>query len=152
MHRFIVSFDSSVGIGDLVGCYRQSALRLINTRTPSFRNCRFFGIGWEAHKMASEESNGTGPDKQDATALASRLQHLSISAQTIHADDFLNSHSAVAPPMHVSTTFRYSQNPDDLDYMKNANVSLASLYYYYYIIDVLSRVFVLCRTHMKNRG
>ncbi|KAI0874476.1 pyridoxal phosphate-dependent transferase [Hypoxylon argillaceum] len=71
--------------------------------------------------MASEESNGTGPDKQDATALASRLQHLSISAQTIHADDFLNSHSAVAPPMHVSTTFRYSQNPDDLDYMKNAN-------------------------------
>lgn len=45
---------------------------------------------------------------------ATRLQHLSLSAQTIHADDYLNSHQAVAPPMHVSTTFRYSSNPDEL--------------------------------------
>ncbi|GAW22801.1 hypothetical protein ANO14919_123440 [Xylariales sp. No.14919] len=71
--------------------------------------------------MAGEETNGTAPVKQDATALASRLQHLSLSAQTIHADDFLNSHTAVAPPMHVSTTFRYSRNPDNLSYMKNTN-------------------------------
>ncbi|KAI0100364.1 pyridoxal phosphate-dependent transferase [Nemania sp. FL0031] len=70
--------------------------------------------------MAGEETNsGTGPAKQDAVALASRLQHLSLSAQAVHADDFLNSHSAVAPPMHLSTTFRYSRNPDELDYMKN---------------------------------
>ncbi|KAI1420977.1 Cys/Met metabolism PLP-dependent enzyme-domain-containing protein [Xylaria sp. FL1777] len=77
--------------------------------------------------MAGEETdggtNGTGLFRQDATALASRLQHLSLSAQTIHADDFLNSHAAVAPPMHVSTTFRYSRNPDDLSYMKNASPS-----------------------------
>ncbi|KAI1734309.1 pyridoxal phosphate-dependent transferase [Xylaria scruposa] len=71
--------------------------------------------------MAGEETNGTAPAKQDATALASRLQHLSLSAQTVHADDFLNSHSAVAPPMHVSTTFRYSRNPDELSYMVNTS-------------------------------
>lgn len=72
--------------------------------------------------MAGEETNGKEPAKQDATALASRLQHLSLSAQTIHADDFLNTHSAVAPPMHLSTTFRYSENPDDLGYLKGGNV------------------------------
>ncbi|KAI0538267.1 Cys/Met metabolism PLP-dependent enzyme-domain-containing protein [Xylaria digitata] len=73
--------------------------------------------------MADEETNGTVPSKPDATALASRLQHLSLSAQTVHADDFLNSHTAVAPPMHVSTTFRYSRNPDDLSYMNNTSPS-----------------------------
>ncbi|KAI1312362.1 Cys/Met metabolism PLP-dependent enzyme-domain-containing protein [Xylaria venustula] len=74
--------------------------------------------------MADEETNntnGTKPLIPDTTALASRLQHLSISAQTIHADDFLNSHAAVAPPMHVSTTFRYSRNPDELSYMNNTS-------------------------------
>ncbi|GAP85903.1 putative cystathionine beta-lyase [Rosellinia necatrix] len=71
--------------------------------------------------MADEKANSTGAVKEEAIALASRLQHLSLSAQTIHADDFLNSHAAVAPPMHVSTTFRYSRNPDDLDYMKNTS-------------------------------
>ncbi|TGJ84079.1 hypothetical protein E0Z10_g4674 [Xylaria hypoxylon] len=75
--------------------------------------------------MASEETNGgtngTGRFGEDTTALASRLQHLSLSSQTIHADDFLNSHTAVAPPMHVSTTFRYSRNPDELNYMKNTS-------------------------------
>ncbi|KAI0485994.1 pyridoxal phosphate-dependent transferase [Xylaria cf. heliscus] len=71
--------------------------------------------------MAGEETNRTIPIKEDAIKLASRLQHLSLSAQTVHADDFLNSHSAVAPPMHVSTTFRYSRNPDDLSYMVNTS-------------------------------
>ncbi|KAI1811644.1 PLP-dependent transferase [Poronia punctata] len=65
-------------------------------------------------------------NKQDAITLASRLQHLSISAQTVHADDFLNSHPAVAPPMHVSTTFRYSRNPEDL--VPGTNISAANPY------------------------
>ncbi|KAI0012157.1 PLP-dependent transferase [Xylariaceae sp. FL0662B] len=67
------------------------------------------------------EGVGGGDGKQDAVALASRLQHLSLSAQTIHADDFLNSHQAVAPPMHVSTTFRYSRDPDELRPWANIN-------------------------------
>ncbi|KAI1096072.1 PLP-dependent transferase [Rostrohypoxylon terebratum] len=84
--------------------------------------------------MADGESNGA-PAKLElvdgaaheegkpktATELASRLQHLSLSAQTIHADDFLNSHQSVAPPMHVSTTFRYSRNPDELQRWVNTN-------------------------------
>ncbi|ESZ90126.1 putative Uncharacterized trans-sulfuration enzyme [Sclerotinia borealis F-4128] len=42
------------------------------------------------------------------------LSSLSLSSKTIHADDFLNESQDVAPPLHVSTTFRYSNNPDDL--------------------------------------
>ncbi|KAH9909238.1 PLP-dependent transferase [Xylariomycetidae sp. FL2044] len=56
-----------------------------------------------------------------STVLASRLQHLSLSAQTIHADDYLNSHQSVAPPMHVSTTFRYSDDPEELAPWSNIN-------------------------------
>ncbi|KAI8957703.1 cystathionine gamma-synthase [Daldinia sp. FL1419] len=56
-----------------------------------------------------------------ASALASRFQHLSLSAQTIHADDFLNSHQSVAPPIHVSTTFRYNDDPDELKPWTNIN-------------------------------
>lgn len=32
----------------------------------------------------------------------------------IHADDPLNVVTDVAPPLHVSTTFRYSDDPNDL--------------------------------------
>ncbi|KAI9650488.1 hypothetical protein NHQ30_000504 [Ciborinia camelliae] len=42
------------------------------------------------------------------------LSSLSLSSQTVHADDFLNKGQDVAPALHVSTTFRYSDNPDDL--------------------------------------
>ncbi|KAI1470080.1 cystathionine gamma-synthase [Daldinia caldariorum] len=73
----------------------------------------------------AHEKPVVGIDEADApvtaTALASRLQHLSLSAQTIHADDFLNSHQSVAPPMHVSTTFRYSDDPDELEPWTNIN-------------------------------
>ncbi|KAI1780130.1 PLP-dependent transferase [Hypoxylon cercidicola] len=79
-----------------------------------------------AHENPVVSDVGAGNDKTDAepataTALASRLQHLSLSAQTIHADDFLNSHQSVAPPMHVSTTFRYNDDPDQLRAWENIN-------------------------------
>lgn len=41
-------------------------------------------------------------------------EDLSLSSLAIHADDSLNSGTDVAPPLHVSTTYRYSHNPDDL--------------------------------------
>lgn len=53
--------------------------------------------------------------------VAPRMQHLSLSAQTVHADDHLASHPAVAPPMHVSTTFRYSRDPAELRHWDNTN-------------------------------
>lgn len=34
--------------------------------------------------------------------------------QALHADDRLNMVPDVAPPIHLSTTFRYSNNPDEL--------------------------------------
>ncbi|KAK8055390.1 trans-sulfuration enzyme [Apiospora rasikravindrae] len=70
-----------------------------------------------AHQNPLEETD----QGKDTTKLATRWQHLSLSAQTIHADDFLSSHQAVAPPMHVSTTFRYSDNPEELSPWHNPN-------------------------------
>ncbi|QSZ30980.1 hypothetical protein DSL72_000541 [Monilinia vaccinii-corymbosi] len=46
--------------------------------------------------------------------MANRQPGLSLSSQTVHADDFLNRGQDVAPALHVSTTFRYSNNPDHL--------------------------------------
>ncbi|CAG8971739.1 hypothetical protein HYALB_00007219 [Hymenoscyphus albidus] len=42
------------------------------------------------------------------------LAHLSLSSQTLHADDFLNQGQDVAPAMHVSTTFRYNRDATQL--------------------------------------
>jgi O-acetylhomoserine/O-acetylserine sulfhydrylase-like pyridoxal-dependent enzyme len=32
----------------------------------------------------------------------------------VHADDVLNNVTDVAPPIHLSTTYRFAENPDDL--------------------------------------
>lgn len=42
------------------------------------------------------------------------LGNLSLSSKTVHADDSLNKGQDVAPPLHVSTTFRYTRDPDKL--------------------------------------
>lgn len=42
------------------------------------------------------------------------ISKLSLSSKAIHADDFLNHGQDVAPPLHVSTTFRYNEDPDKL--------------------------------------
>ncbi len=61
----------------------------------------------------SNDINGD-QDRKDHT-LDKALSNLSLSSQAIHADDFLNVHNTdVAPGLHVSTTFRYQKNPDDL--------------------------------------
>ncbi|PWI75005.1 cystathionine beta-lyase [Purpureocillium lilacinum] len=39
---------------------------------------------------------------------------LSLASRTVHGDDHISAHRAVAPAMHVSTTFRYSDDPDQL--------------------------------------
>ncbi|KAL2129785.1 hypothetical protein VTI74DRAFT_7299 [Chaetomium olivicolor] len=52
---------------------------------------------------------------EGANNLAAALgRQLSMATCSVHADDYTNTHPAVAPPMHVSTTFRYSENPDEL--------------------------------------
>ncbi|KAI0016060.1 cystathionine beta-lyase [Xylariomycetidae sp. FL0641] len=83
------------------------------------------GVQPELVSGAAHESTTTTTSTQqpapEAAALATRYQHLSLAAQTVHADDFLNSHPAVAPPMHTSTTFRYSDDPDLLRSWANVN-------------------------------
>lgn len=39
---------------------------------------------------------------------------LSLASRLVHADDGISTHRAVAPAMHVSTTFRYNDDPDQL--------------------------------------
>ena len=55
---------------------------------------------------------------------SSLLEHSRSSAtRAIHADDFLNTGKDVAPPMHVSTTFRYEEDPEKLEPFSQWNVS-----------------------------
>jgi hypothetical protein len=52
------------------------------------------------------------------------LANLSLSSKTVHADDYLNNGRDVAPPLHVSTTFRYNRDPDQLK-VHRGDVSLS---------------------------
>lgn len=61
--------------------------------------------------MAQSGSTPSGPG-----ALAARFgdHKLGLSSLSVHADDYINNHRAVAPPLHMSTTFRYNDDPDRL--------------------------------------
>ena len=48
---------------------------------------------------------------------------LGLASRTVHADDGISAHRAVAPAMHVSTTFRYNDDPDKLSAWDNVDVS-----------------------------
>ncbi|KAF3764778.1 hypothetical protein M406DRAFT_98368 [Cryphonectria parasitica EP155] len=63
-------------------------------------------------------SSSSGPG-----SLASHFpnRELALSSLAVHADDYINSHRAVAPPLHTSTTFRYNDNPDLLRSWDNAD-------------------------------
>lgn len=41
-------------------------------------------------------------------------QNFGASTRSLHADDELNVVTDVAPPIHVATTFRYSDDPNKL--------------------------------------
>lgn len=51
------------------------------------------------------------------------IAKFSPATRAIHADDGIQKHSAVAPPMHVSTTFRYHDDPKDLVFWGEHDVS-----------------------------
>ncbi|KAL8303519.1 hypothetical protein RB600_007124 [Gaeumannomyces tritici] len=61
-------------------------------------------------KTETARPAGPGPEPLEAALEPG----LSLSTRAMHADDYINSHPAVAPPMHVSTTFRYNEDPDKL--------------------------------------
>ncbi|KAK3311169.1 Cys/Met metabolism PLP-dependent enzyme-domain-containing protein [Chaetomium strumarium] len=59
----------------------------------------------------TKEKAGAGSADELAAVFG---RQLSMASRSVHADDHRNDHAAVAPPMHVSTTFRYDDNPDKL--------------------------------------
>lgn len=65
--------------------------------------------GLTSQKLEHNESAPT--PTQNAT--------LSLSSLAIHADDVLNASTDVAPPMHVSTTFRYTSDYKNLQPWNN---------------------------------
>jgi hypothetical protein len=76
-----------------------------------------------ANGNLEKKAAGASPDQ--LTAAFGR--QLSLASRAIHADDYTNTHPAVAPPMHVSTTFRYSDNPDKLLPWADMDVSYARI-------------------------
>lgn len=69
--------------------------------------------------------DGTAADAR--SGLESSVAGLSLSSRAVHADDGIQSHRAVAPAMHVSTTFRYSDDPEQLKSWDNIDVSALNL-------------------------
>ncbi|KAF4990033.1 hypothetical protein FGRMN_8734 [Fusarium graminum] len=49
------------------------------------------------------------------------VAELSLASRAVHADNGIQSHRAVAPAMHVSTTFRYNDDPDALKAWDNTD-------------------------------
>ncbi|KAJ5108747.1 hypothetical protein N7456_005422 [Penicillium angulare] len=54
-------------------------------------------------------------------SLAEALPQMAISTQAIHADDFVSSHRAIAPAMHVAVNYRYARDPSQLVPGENAD-------------------------------
>lgn len=54
---------------------------------------------------------------------APAIDKLSLATRSVHADDHISVHRAVAPAVHVSTTFRYSDDPEQLLGWGNVDVS-----------------------------
>jgi cystathionine beta-lyase/cystathionine gamma-synthase len=59
----------------------------------------------------ADTANGTAPSEVNALHESLDILSLSPSTQAIHADDPLNVVDDIAPPIHVSTTFRYPRDP-----------------------------------------
>lgn len=65
------------------------------------------------------------PEGPESLANAFSDRTLTLASRSVHADDYMNSHQAVAPALHVSTTFRYAKDPDRLVQWENLDVSLS---------------------------
>lgn len=59
--------------------------------------------------------------------LAETLSKMAMSTQALHGDDFVSSHRAIAPAMHVAVNYRYARDPDQLVPGENKDVSTLAL-------------------------
>ncbi|KAH7328959.1 pyridoxal phosphate-dependent transferase [Stachybotrys elegans] len=60
-----------------------------------------------------------GPDASATPSSSSSSSSLSLASRLVHADSKISVHRAVAPAMHVSTTFRYHDDPNQLIRLSN---------------------------------
>ncbi|KAK7737504.1 hypothetical protein SLS53_006577 [Cytospora paraplurivora] len=65
--------------------------------------------------------SGHGGPGSLAAHFRARDHELGLSSRAVHADDYINNHRAVAPPLHVSTTYRYNSDPDKLRQWDNTD-------------------------------
>ncbi|KAK3936321.1 pyridoxal phosphate-dependent transferase [Diplogelasinospora grovesii] len=73
---------------------------------------------FSSSSSSSSSAPSPGPDSLSA---AFGKHQLSLASRSVHADDYINNHQAVAPPLHVSTTYRYSDDPEQLVPWMNVN-------------------------------
>lgn len=66
-------------------------------------------------------AEGRGQEGPGSLAAHFGDHKLSLSSMSVHADDYINNHRAVAPPLHVSTTYRYNSDPDKLGHWDNTD-------------------------------
>lgn len=99
--------------------------RLIHTLSSSMIPC-----ATHYKTNMSPSTNGvTAVSHSDINTVSNlSLQHHHASTLAIHADDRLNRTTDVSPALHVSTTFRYSSDPDDLVPAKEVTVSIPTFF------------------------
>lgn len=66
-----------------------------------------------------------GSSTVTAKDVAEALSKMAMSTQAVHADDFVSSHRAIAPAMHVAVNYRYARDPSQLVPGENKDVSLS---------------------------
>jgi len=86
------------------------------------RSSRIEDVGFLL-RVANGETNGIVHATQGAPSTARKY---STTTRLIHADDHLNGAIDVAPPLHVSTTFRYPEDPNHLITAKDIEVNRGS--------------------------
>lgn len=69
--------------------------------------------------------NGSNPDNQPSIP-PTKAPAYSLATLGVHADDALNNYTDVAPAIHVSTTFRYTSDPEKLIPISDEDVSRLS--------------------------
>lgn len=52
-----------------------------------------------------------------------KTRELGLASRAVHADDGVSAHRAVAPALHVSTTYAYARDPAQLVPNENLDVS-----------------------------
>lgn len=99
----------------------------------------------DEHNLTTRTKDAFQPN---AKALPAHFSSYSQSTKSIHADDPLNLLADVAPPIHTSTTFRYSRDPAELKPFRASDRPDKLLPFYQ---DTTEHVYSRVTTHSTSR-